>query len=102
MQRAPVADDFGGSLSKAGTDFRRRGGNDIVEALSNGPSIPQANHDLGALLRREGRGESGIAFQLSPMYEMKNLGIAYLCIIVFRDRATREHGGDTEGNAHLG
>jgi len=102
MQRAPVADDVGGSLSKAGTDFLRRGGNDIVEALSDGVSVPQADHDLGALLRRESRGESGIALQVGPIDETKNLGIVYLRIIVFRDRAAREHGGDTEGNAHLG
>ena len=69
MQRAPVADDVGGSLSKAGTDFLRRGGNDIVEVLSNGVSIPQADHDLGALLRRESRGESGIALQVGPIDE---------------------------------
>ncbi len=78
MQRPLVADDVGGSLSKAGTDLLRRGGNDIVEALSDGVSIPQADHDLGALPRRESRGESGIAFQLSPIDETKNLGIGYL------------------------
>src|SRR5712664_836869 len=102
MPRALVADDVSGGLSKAGTDFPQRSGNDIVEALPNGRSIPQANYDLGALLRREGRGESGIALQVGPIDETKNLGIADLRIIVFRDRAAREHGGDTEGNAMLG
>ena len=101
-QRALVADDIGGGLSKAGADFLRRGGNDIVEAVPDGFSTPQANHDLGALLRGEGRGEGGVALQIGPLDQTKDLRIDRSRIIVFFDRAAREHGGDAEGNAHLG
>ena len=60
-----VTDDAGSRLSKAGADFVRRGGNDIVEALMDRRSA-QLNEDLGALLGRERGGEISGALQIGP------------------------------------
>ena len=44
----------------------------------------------------------GVALQIGPLDEAKDLRIVDLCVIVLFERAAREHGGDAEGNAHLG
>jgi hypothetical protein len=102
LQRALVADDSGGRLSKAGTDFHRRGGDDIVEPVADGFSILQPDRDLGALLRGKSRGEGGVALQIDTIDEAKDFRMIDLSIIVFFDLAVREYGSDAEGNAHLG
>ena len=64
MPCALMADNFGDGTSKPGTNFLRRRGNDVVEALMNGLSIAQTDKDLGALFRGECGGETGIAVQI--------------------------------------
>ena len=86
MPCAPVADDVGSGLPKAGADFLWRRGNDIVEAPMDDLSIAQANEDLGALVGRKRRGEIRLASQLGPFDETKNPGIVDISVIVFFKR----------------
>ena len=51
MQRVTLADDAGGSSTKAGADFLRRGGNDVVEALTDGLSALRVIEVLEAATR---------------------------------------------------
>ena len=64
-----VTDDAGSRLPKAGADFLRRGGNDIVEALMDRRSVVQPNKNLGALVGRERSGEISSALQIGPFDE---------------------------------
>ena len=62
----------------------------------------QSNENLGALFGRKRGGESGVALQIGPIDEAKDPGIVDISVILLFDRTAREHGGDAEGNAHLG
>ena len=46
--------------------------------------------------------KTGVALQIGPLDQTQDLGIVDLCVIVLFDRAAHEHGGDAEGNTHLG
>ena len=56
---------------------------------------------MGALVGRERGGEAGLALQAGTLDETENPGIVDISVIVLFERAAREHGGDTELNAHL-